>query len=116
MPDYCRTQPCNNCPYRKDAPLRHWSQDEFIDLVAKDNDYLGTTYGCHKNDGHVCVGWLMDQDTRGFPSIKLRISLGANSVTREYLDKLHCKSEIFKTIKEMVVANSPKLKQLFKKP
>lgn len=115
MTDYCRTQPCNNCPYRTDAPLQHWSQDEFTDLVAKDNDYMGALYGCHKKDGHVCVGWLIDQDNRGFPSIMLRLSLIKNRVTRDYLDKLNCKTPMFKTIKDMVLANYPKLNLLFKK-
>jgi Family of unknown function (DUF6283) len=110
MPDYCRTQPCNNCPYRLDAPLQYWSIDEFIDLVKSDSDYMGKVYGCHKNDGHVCVGWLIDQDNRNFPSIALRISLSANKVTREFLDKLHCKTGLFKNIKEMANANFEELK------
>lgn len=109
MSDYCRTQPCNNCPYRLDAPLQHWSIDEFKDLMASDNDYMGKVYGCHKNDGHVCVGWLMNQDKRRLPSIALRISLSTNKVTREYLDKLHCKSGLFESIEEMAVANFPEI-------
>jgi hypothetical protein len=105
--DYNRTQPCNNCPYRKDAPLKHWSVEEFKDLIRNDKLQLGTNYGCHKKDGHVCVGWLMDQDKRDFPSIILRVSLSKNKVTREYLDKLNCKSSLFKSIKEMAKANYP---------
>lgn len=107
--NYCRTSPCNNCPYRKDAPLKYWGKDEFIDLIKNDKSLMGSVYGCHKNDGHVCVGWLMDQDKRGFPSISLRISLSKNSVDRKYLDKLSCKSAMFKNINEMVKANYPYL-------
>lgn len=107
--DYKRTQPCNNCPYRKDAPLRHWAKEEFVNLMEKDGEQMGSTFGCHKKDDHVCVGWLIDQDKRRLPSIMLRISLSQNKVTTEYLDKLHCKAQLFPNIKEMVKANYPEL-------
>lgn len=113
-PNYCRTQPCNNCPYRKDAPVKHWSILEFKDLVASENNYIGKVYGCHKADGHVCVGWLMNQDKRAFPSIALRMSLSEAKITREYLDKLSCKSEMFASVKEMCIANYKHLNKLFK--
>jgi hypothetical protein len=83
------TTPCNNCPYRKDAPLQHWSEDEFKDLIKNDGDYMGTVYGCHKNNGTVCVGWLINQDERGFPSIALRLKLSKDKVSHAYLNKLH---------------------------
>lgn len=108
--DYTRKQPCNNCPYRKDAPLRHWAIEEFENLLDKESDYLGATFGCHKKDNHVCVGWLMNQDQRNFPSIMLRISLSQNNIPREYLDSLHCKSEMFETVEEMCFTNYPELK------
>lgn len=107
MSNYTKKQPCNNCPYRKDAPRELWSIDEFIDLKEKDSDYMGAVYGCHKKDGHVCVGWLADQDKRNFPSIALRISLSSNHVTREYLDAIGSKVEMFDSIDEMCIANYP---------
>jgi hypothetical protein len=111
---YCKTSPCNNCPYRKDAPLKHWSIEEFIDLLAKEKDHFGTVYNCHKNDGSVCIGWLMNQDKRRLPSIALRLSLSRNNITREYLDKLKCKSPMFDTVEEMCYTNYPELKLLQK--
>lgn len=111
MPDYCRTQPCNNCPYRLDAPLQHWSIAEFVDLIDSDSSTYGKVYGCHKNDGHVCVGWLMDQDNRNLPSIALRISLSSNNVSRQYLSKLNCKTGLFKSIRQMCIANFKQLKK-----
>lgn len=110
--NYSRKSPCNDCPYRKDAPLQKWDKEEFKKLLANEttNDPLGcTVYGCHKNDGHVCVGWLMDQDKRNHPSIKLRISLSQNNVTRQYLDGLKCKSKTYNSVKEMIKANYPQL-------
>lgn len=108
--NYSRTSPCNNCPYRKDAPLQMWDKHEFDKLLAneKTTDPLGCpVYGCHKADGHVCIGWLMNQDKRYFPSILLRMSLSSNKVGREYLDKLHSKSEMYGSVEEMCEANYP---------
>ena len=105
--DYkCKT-PCKNCPYRKDAPLQLWSKEVFSDLIKNDADYMGAVYACHKNNGSVCVGWLMDQDKRNHPSIMLRLSLSKNKVDRKYLDSLHCKTELFTSIQEMAHANFP---------
>jgi hypothetical protein len=106
---YTKRQPCNNCPYRKDAPLAHWSIEEFKQLLEWEDSQLGTVYGCHKKDGSVCIGWLMNQDERDFPSIMLRISLSRHGITREYLDSLTCPSERFDTVQEMCAANFPEL-------
>lgn len=78
---YSCKSPCANCPYRKDAPLQLWDKAEFAKLLDKDNEYMGTTYMCHKKNGSVCVGWLIDQDNRNLPSIALRMSLMKHNVT-----------------------------------
>lgn len=109
---YCKTSPCNNCPYRKDAPLQHWAKEEFENLIQKDSEQIGSVFACHKKDGHVCVGWLMDQDKRRLPSIALRLSLSKNEVSTDYLDSLNCKSEMFNNISDMVKANYPAIKGL----
>lgn len=101
------TQPCNNCPYRTDAPLQHWHKSEYEKLLKMENEQFGTVYGCHKNNGSVCVGWLMKQDENRFPSIMLRIALSQNKVTREYLDSLHSPVPLYKNVKEMIKANYP---------
>lgn len=105
--NYCKKSPCKNCPYRKDAPRALWSVDEFKDLKQKDATMFGSVYGCHKNDGNVCVGWLMNQDNRGLPSLYLRMDLSRNKVGRKYMDALKSKSEMFDTIDEMCHANFP---------
>lgn len=109
MSQYYKKQPCNNCPYRLDAPTAYWSIEEFKQLLASEDLQLGSVYGCHKKDGHVCVGWLMDQDKRNFPSIMLRISLSKNNVTREYLDSLSCIGGLYESVDEMCEANYPEL-------
>ena len=104
---FCKKSPCANCPYRTDAPLQLWDAAEFRDLLAKDSDYMGTTYGCHKKDGKACTGWLMDQDRRGFPSIMLRLSLTRAGVTRVFLDTLKSRAPLYPSIRAMAHANYP---------
>lgn len=106
---YSCTQPCSNCPYRRDAPLQLWHKSEYEKLLDLENDQLGAIYNCHKNNGSICVGWLMKQDENNFPSIMLRISLSKNSITREYLDKLHSPSPLYDSVEEMISVNYPEL-------
>lgn len=57
---YDRSEPCKQCPYRKDAPLAKWSAEEFSALLATECDELGAVYGCHNADGNLCAGWALD--------------------------------------------------------
>lgn len=67
-------KPCGDCPYRKDAPLKLWHREEFEKLLASENTQFGSIYGCHKQNGQGCVGWLLDQLRRNCPSISLRLA------------------------------------------
>ena len=111
----CKT-PCGNCPYRKDAPLAHWNIDEFKKTLDAEADIIGSAFMCHKQNGSICVGYLMNQDERDFPSNALRLTFIKHGVDREYLDALYCKSERFETIEEMCLANFPELKDYEPKP
>lgn len=104
---FCKISPCNNCPYRKDAPLQLWHREEFKKLKEQEGEQFGAIYGCHKKDGHVCVGWLMNQDKDRFPNINLRLLLSRLNITREYLDQLHCKAPMYESVQEMIDANYP---------
>lgn len=104
----CKT-PCANCPYRKDAPVEHWHRDEFQKVLDSEDSIIGSVFQCHKQNGGVCVGWLMNQVERDIPSIALRISLSRHDVTREYLDSLHCKAELYALVEEMIAANFPEM-------
>lgn len=112
--EFTKKTPCQNCPYRRDAPLALWSIQEFIDLLKNERSQMGAVYGCHKKDGNVCVGWLIRQDEDRLPSIALRLMLSQKGITREYLDSLHCKSKMFNTVEEMIVANYPELEHYVK--
>jgi hypothetical protein len=107
------TQPCNNCPYRCDAPLQLWHREEFLKLLENDATPIQSPmYSCHKNNGHGCVGWLINQRERRFPSIQLRLKLmegGEEEI--KYLYSLSCDSEMYKSIEEMILTNFPDLKR-----
>lgn len=106
-PFFSGTQPCKSCPYRKDAPLQLWDKYEFDKLLKQDKEMFGGNYKCHKNNGSCCKGWLINQDKRGLPNINLRLQLLKQGITREYLESLKCKAEMFATIEEMAEANYP---------
>jgi hypothetical protein len=91
-----------------DAPLKLWHVSEFKKLLEKENDQFGAIYNCHKNNGSICVGWLMKQQENGFPSIALRLSLIQRNVSREYLDSLHSPSPLYENVIAMIKANFPK--------
>jgi hypothetical protein len=99
--------PCGNCPYRRDSPLRHWHIEEFQKVWDAEESDLGAMFMCHKKNGSVCIGFLMNQDAQNFPSIMLRLSLAREKVSREYLDSLSSPAELFETAQEMCEANYP---------
>lgn len=105
---HCK-QPCGNCPYRTDAPVRHWDKSEFETLLDSETHQFGTIYNCHKNNGSVCVGWLMKQDENRLPSIALRMALTKYNVTRLYMDSLSSPFPLYKNVKEMIKANFPSI-------
>jgi len=107
VPLFHCTTPCNNCPYRTDAPLQLWHKSEYEKLLNSETDQFGSIYNCHKNNGSVCVGWLIKQDENRLPSISLRIALSKHDITRDYMDKLHSPAPLYKSVREMIKANYP---------
>lgn len=103
------TQPCNNCPYRKDAPLKLWHRSEFSKLLEEENKQFGGLYHCHKNNGSICVGWLMKQLENGCPNLTLRMAIISKGVTAEYFDKLNSPSPLYKNVRAMIRANYPSI-------
>lgn len=110
-----RKQPCKNCPYRKDAPLAYWSIEEFKQLMDKEAEMMGTVYMCHKKDGCACVGWLIDQERRGVPSIALRLAMMKRRANYSMLEALKSPAPLFDNIREMCIANFPELENYIPK-
>lgn len=101
------TQPCSNCPYRKDAPLKLWHKAEFIKLLHSENTQFGSVYNCHKNNGSICVGWFIKQLENGCPSIMLRIAMIRENPSKQYIDSLHSPAPLYKNVRAMIRANYP---------
>lgn len=108
------TKPCSNCPYRTDAPVKHWHRDEFKKVIESEQAVIGAVFNCHKDNGSVCVGWLIKQVENDLPSIGLRLSLSRHQVTREYLDSLASPAPLYKDIRAMIRANFPGLLKTMK--
>ncbi len=119
---YLLTQkhPCGNCPYRKDAPLALWAKDHFEDLLENEKDIVGKVYGCHKQNGSVCVGWAILQVNNDLPCNALRMEVlfgergKKGGLTFEYLESLKSPTPLFETVLEMSIANFPELTKIKK--
>lgn len=108
MADTFATHPCRSCPYRVDVPVKTWHREEFENLLANDADERnGGVFGCHRfrlrpQEAEVCAGWFLDQQRRGFPSIKLRLVLMRLSEQPVVTDG-GC--QLYSTMKKMCRAN-----------
>jgi uncharacterized protein DUF6283 len=106
------TRPCENCPYRMDAPRRLWHRSEFEGLLEAERSEFGRIYACHKQaslpsrERGFCAGWLLDQKNRGIPYLVLRIELSANAVNVAALEAVNADGlKMFRTVKAMCRAN-----------
>lgn len=100
-------KPCKNCPYRKDAPLKLWHVSEYEKLKEKETDTIGAIYKCHKNNGNICVGWLLKQKEQNYPSIALRLIFIKTKITAEILDLFKSPTPLYKNVSDMIKANYP---------
>jgi hypothetical protein len=106
-------RPCENCPYRKDAPTRLWHRSEFEGVLDADADtFGGKVFNCHKHAALTpdqrgfCAGWLLDQKRRGLPSIQLRLILIQEPEAVAALDAVNADGlEMYSTVKGMCRAN-----------
>jgi hypothetical protein len=105
-------RPCENCPYRKDAPRRLWHRTEFEKVLMSEVDEFGKIFNCHKQqelpaaERGFCAGWLLDQKKRGVPSIALRMELITAPDAGPAFDKVHAKGlKLFKDVETMCKAN-----------
>lgn len=110
--DWSITEPCQSCPYRRDARRAFWHPSVFLTLLANDRDALrGAVYVCHqtrKLPVHAfCAGWLLNQKKRDFPSIQLRLAISTGGERAKHcLDALNDGGHrLFASIEQMVAAN-----------
>ena len=81
--------PCNNCPWRKDAPTEYWDPEHFREIAETcRNDGMATML-CHKSNAEgcdtnfVCAGWLASQGTESI-GVRLLIIEGKVNVDADY--------------------------------
>lgn len=103
--------PCENCPYRRDAPIKHWDQREYLSVLKGEYSDLGTTFACHKqrdlppNQRGLCAGFLLDQKERDVPSIMLRLLLSTDQSARDAYERVHSDVPMYVDAIEMCRAN-----------
>jgi hypothetical protein len=101
-------EPCGSCPYRRDVPVDTWDACEFERVLEHDrNEVGGSVFGCHKfrlrpKEADVCAGWFLDQQKRGYPSIRLRMLLMKCTEEPKVTDGGH---PLYESIEEMCAAN-----------
>lgn len=104
-------KPCTSCPYRRDAELGFWHPSEFQKLLEQDADELnGNLFACHGTrkleEQSICAGWFLDQQRRGYPSIRLRLVLAKNKEALKYEKQVNADGLVlYDSIKEMCLAN-----------
>lgn len=112
--------PCNNCPYRKDAPLQHWDISHFKDVIKSENAEhgLGSMFYCHKHTDKsmLCGGWLLTQKKRNLPNTYLKLLMLKKWMPLDYENFRKLKKpknvELFSSPKIMAYRNYPELKEL----
>lgn len=104
--------PCENCPYREDAPRKLWDESEFRSLLAAEHSEIGSVYACHKQrtldpkDRGFCAGWLLDQKERNCPSIMLRMHLiSSDEALQAFKDVNDGGHKLFPSLQAMCRAN-----------
>lgn len=98
-------EPCAKCPHRKDAPLGLWHPDHFTELLDNDTRDFGPAYGCHNQNGNLCIGWVLDQRKRHLPCLTLRIAMFEEGVAKQVEEAHDGGHAMFESIAAMAVAN-----------
>lgn len=69
-------RPCSTCPWRKDAPRRHWDPTHFLEIWGNCQDDGTHMMACHASASRreflPCQGWLR---VIGFEAIGARLAV-----------------------------------------
>ena len=106
-------RPCDNCPWRVDAPRDYWDPQHFVDIWKGCQDDGMHIMLCHKSNAAPkdkrheipCQGWIR---VMGFDAIGVRLLVMRNQATHaEVEDKAG--PELFPTFTAMMKANKIRL-------
>ncbi len=72
-------RPCGSCPYRRDVPGGVWHREEYEKLPKFDlptPDQPAKVFGCHRQNGKLCSGWVAVHDMTQNLGLRLALSMG----------------------------------------
>lgn len=108
-------KPCDNCPWRVDAPRKHWAPDHFTAIWDNCQDDGMHVMLCHKAnnlpggakhpDAPPCQGWLR---VIGFNAIGIRLLVMCGRATLEEVED-RSPPELFESFEAMLKANKIRL-------
>ena len=108
-------RPCDNCPWRVDAPRGYWDPQHFVDIWKNCQDDGGNVMLCHKAnnlpggakslDAPPCQGWIR---VMGFSAIGVRILVMTGRVSNDEVEDRDG-PKLFKSFAAMLRANKIKL-------
>ena len=106
-------RPCNNCPWRVDAPREHWDPQHFVEIWRNCQDDGLHVMLCHKSNalpeaerGNIpCQGWIR---VMGRDAIGVRVLLMKGKITFEEVEDRDG-PELFPTFTAMMRANKIRL-------
>ncbi|MDE2101718.1 MAG: hypothetical protein KGL39_31015 [Patescibacteria group bacterium] len=104
------SSPCNDCPWRRDAPPGHWHPDHFDSIWAGCQDDGLSVMLCHKaaklpeaeRDNLPCRGWLL---VMGCDAIGVRLLLLKGKIAPADLKPARGCPPLYATFEEMLRAN-----------
>jgi hypothetical protein len=106
-------RPCDNCPWRVDAPRGYWDPQHFVDIWRNCQDDGTNVMLCHKSNALSedrrseipCQGWIR---VMGFDAIGVRILVMRGQATLEEVDDKDGPA-LFPTFAAMMRANKIRL-------
>jgi len=106
-------RPCENCPWRVDAPRGYWDPQHFVDIWRNCQDDGLNIMLCHKSNALPkeqrpdvpCQGWIR---VMGFDAIGVRILVMRNQATMEEVEDKDGPA-LFLTFTAMMRANKIRL-------
>ena len=101
-------KPCENCPWRVDAPREYWDSQHFRDIWQNCQDDGLHIMQCHKSatapETIVCQGWLRVMKT---DAVGVRIALMRGQATLEEMND--ASTALFTSFEEVMAANNVEL-------
>lgn len=108
-------KPCDNCPWRIDAPRGHWADDHFESIAVNCRDDGQHVMLCHKAvnmpggaanpEAPICQGWVR---VIGFDAVGVRIAALRGRVTSNEVNDVS-PPRLFKSFEAMLRANGIKV-------